>query len=87
MIRKPTGTSLDRLKPGKKQDILPIEKDVPMPPIRQGASVMRETLLNMEVGDSFTVRHTASAHNHAKKLGMKICCRREDDGFRVWRIK
>ncbi len=93
-IPKPTGTSLAKLKSragggAEKPETLAIDKDVPMPGPRQRHSVIRNTLLEMTVGDSFFLK-TASAgccHAQAKKLGMKLVARREGEGFRVWRYQ
>jgi hypothetical protein len=68
-----------------------IEKDVPLPAVRQPGAVYPFRL--MEVGDSFLLsdeavvkRARASAYMASKRLNAKFACRRVADGWRFWRV-
>ncbi len=88
---KPSGTPVGAVGAGHNaaaahQIVLRIDKDVPMPGPRQRASVLRDTLLEMAVGDSVVVKRKGPLFVHAKRIHMKLVSRQEGDSFRVWRF-
>lgn len=67
-----------------------IEKNLPMPPIKGGT---KYPWASLNVGDSFLVGFDKGASVRSgvtyagKKLKRKFICRKEETGYRVWRIK
>lgn len=71
---------------------LPIVKGIPIPGgvYKRGHGLVRETLKNLQVGDSFLASNTQAnkAQSLAKQLGIEVTTRAAGDGKRrVWRVK
>jgi len=68
-----------------------IDKDVQAPKEARGAKP-KYPLAEMKVGDSFffkpaTQWASKSPYQAARRLGIKIRCAAERNGYRVWRVK
>jgi hypothetical protein len=64
-----------------------IEKNIPMPKFTIYGK--RSILQNMKVGDSIFVEDEQEKNSvrHAMRYrGLKPMCRRQDNGWRIWRI-
>jgi hypothetical protein len=63
-----------------------IEKQIPAPRFRSGWAKL---LSEMEIGDSILVTDQVREcmHIYAKRAGVKVKTRKENDGARVWRIE
>jgi hypothetical protein len=67
-----------------------ISKDVPMPAPLKRHNYPYEQL---QVGESFwvgehTVQKISNLNNRkSKQLGRRFICRKEDEGYRVWRVE
>lgn len=64
-----------------------IDKDVPIP--SRGKSELRKLLEKMEVGDSVLTDGRSYARNTAHRVLGTGCytIRKEEQGYRIWRIK
>lgn len=88
MNRKPTGTD-PRL--SRRAELLPIEKDVPMPERKHlRRNVIKNTLLALKPGESFVVRgkSVSTVYARAKDLGINVLIAEFPDksAARVWRV-
>lgn len=66
-----------------------IESGVPVPSRHVNrASAVRDALGRMVTGDSVKVAkgQTAAFRIQAHKMGVKIACRKDGEGFRVWKM-
>ena len=64
-----------------------IEKDVPLPRGNRGAR--QRVIEQMGVGDSIvTTSPEAMAYYHAaRRMGIKLARRKENDQYRIWRLE
>ena len=63
--------------------MIQIDKGIPIP------NRFKYPFKDMEIGDSFYLtkeEKTYNIHKLAKKAGIKVLTRRENDGRRIWRI-
>ena len=69
-----------------------IEKNIAIPPVKfSGGRRPKYPWATIQPGDSFKVRTKKSTTIHgiyycARNMGMRVSIRKEEDGYRVWRI-
>ena len=78
----------------EKESDVKIEKNIPIPEACGGAITRKYPFNEMEVGDSIFIEGRKgsytpgnAAHNYGKNHGKKFTSRKENDGFRIWRIE
>ncbi len=64
-----------------------IERNIPLPVTRERHVGQTAALRKLGVGDSVLLspRSRAGLSTNAKRVGIKVCSRIEDNGLRIWR--